>query len=846
MVNDIEISKTMKDSYLAYSMSVIAGRAIPDARDGMKPVQRRILYAMSDLGISSKSAYKKSARIVGDVIGKYHPHGDTAVYEALVRLAQPFNMRETIVDGQGNFGSIDGDSAAAMRYTEARMTRLGEELLTDINKDTVDWIDNYDNSLKEPAVLPTRVPTLLLNGASGIAVAMATEIPTHNLNELIDALIYMLSNPNYTEREILSIVKGPDFPTGGVIEGTSGIHSAYTTGNGSITISSKYHMEDKNGKQLIIIDEIPYGENKQRLYENITNLCKEKKIDGINSVIDESDRRGIRLVIELKKNINAQVILNQLFKLTSLRKKQHISLLAIHNKKPKLFRLVELLNIFLEHRKTIVIRRTQFDYNNALKEKNIKEGLLVASKNIDKVIKIIKESDSVEDARNNLIEKILRPNSGSIVVTQEDLEAKAKAILDMRLSKLTKLSVNELDMAIVSLNELIYKLRIILTNELELSKVIIDELKEIRVKFNSPRRTEIVENFTTVENIKELIPNDEVVITITKNGYIKRMLASNYEKQNRGGKGKLFVPSNDDDYVSNFYTCRNHDQLLVITSLGRAYPLPVYKIHEVDRTSKGRPIVNLLKLKEDEEPVSIIPISNFVGDIILVSRFGVIKRISSTLYQNLRNNGSHIIKLREGDTLISGILVSSNFTEDDTVEFSITNDSDDLDIDEGWVSGEYTDILSNTTLLVITKNGMGLRFDIDRLRSMGKTATGVRGIKLRDNDEVIGVLYTTNNDDEILTITENGLGKKTSISEFRTSNRGGYGVKCSKITAKSGSLVSAIQINSTNDIMILSTDGKMIRIPFDSIRKLSRASTGTYLIKPTDNNKVLSIGQCLE
>jgi DNA gyrase subunit A len=846
MVNDVEISKTMKSSYLEYSMSVIIGRAIPDARDGMKPVQRRILYAMSDLGITSKSSYKKSARIVGDVIGKYHPHGDTAVYDALVRLAQPFNMRETIVDGQGNFGSIDGDSAAAMRYTEARMTRLGEEILADLKKDTVNWTDNYDNSLKEPEVLPTRVPTLLLNGSSGIAVGMTTEIPPHNLNELIDGLI-LLTNPNTTEQDIFNVIHGPDFPTGGVIEGIEGVRSAYTNGYGSITIKAKYHMEEKSNKQLIIIDEIPYGVNKYLLYTNIVELHKDKKIEGINSVVDESDRNGIRLVIELKKGVGEQLVLNQLFKHTQLRKRYHIRLLAIHNKKPKLFKLVELLKIFLEHRKSVVIRRSLFDLRNAEKDKNRLEGLLIASRNIDYVIQIIKESDDREDAKRNLIDRVLIPNSGMVDAAM--LEARANAIVDMRLSNLTKLSMRELEDDIVQLEQLIFRLRSILSDETNLNQVIVNELLEIKSKFNSPRRTTITMDVQEVEDIKNYIPNDEVIVTTTKNGYIKRMLVSNYEKQNRGGKGKVYVPVTGDDYVTNFYGCKNHDLLLVITSLGRAYPLPVYKIFEGDRVSKGKPIVNLLKMREDERPISIIPISNFDSDIVLVSRYGVIKRISGALYKKLNSRGSSIIKLREGDSLINGIVVDKNYTDEceDLVWSApyIDSDSND-DLDMEFSTGDIYYINDPVTLLIITKNGMSLRFDINKLRCMGRTATGVKGIKLKDNDEVIGVLYSNNETDELLTITENGLGKKTSISEFAIRSRGGMGLKCCRLTSKTGKLVSAIQLSNTNDIIILSSDGKMLRIAFDSIKTSSRISIGTYLTRLDKDSKVLSIGQCLD
>jgi DNA gyrase subunit A len=582
-IKEVNIEDSLKQSYLDYSMSVIVGRALPDARDGLKPVHRRILYSMHKMGITAGSAYKKSARIVGDVIGKYHPHGDTAVYDALVRMAQQFSMRVPLIDGQGNFGSIDGDNAAAMRYTEARLTKLSEELLKDIEKDTVDFVPNYDATEKEPDVLPARFPNLLLNGSSGIAVGMATNIPPHNLNELIEALIYMIENKDATIDDILEIVKGPDFPTGGIIFGKQGIVSAFKTGRGSIKIRAKVHIETK-GKDIIVIDELPYQVNKAKLIEKISQLAKDKIIDGISDIRDESDREGIRVVIELKKGTITDVVLNNLYKQTAMQVSFGMNMLAINNKEPKLFNILELLELFLRHRKTVVIRRTIYELTKAKARAHILEGLKIALANIDEVVQTIKTSANTSDAKEKLIERFVLS------------EIQASAILDMKLSRLTSLEVEKLENEYKELMEKIEYLTSILKSEEKLEGIIKDEFKEIQEKYNTPRLTEIVDDYDEIDS-EDLIPKEEVIVTITHRGYVKRVPLKTYERQNRGGKGKIALTTYEDDFIESFYVCNSHDTLMIITDRGQLHWLKVYKIPEGSRTAKGKAIVNLIKLE---------------------------------------------------------------------------------------------------------------------------------------------------------------------------------------------------------------------------------------------------------
>ncbi|MBR2222397.1 MAG: DNA gyrase subunit A, partial [Campylobacter sp.] len=651
-VATIDVEDSIKASYLDYSMSVIIGRALPDARDGLKPVHRRILYAMNDLGVGSRSPYKKSARIVGDVIGKYHPHGDIAVYDALVRMAQSFSMRVPAVDGQGNFGSVDGDNAAAMRYTEARMTVLAEELLKDLDKDTVDFIPNYDDSMVEPDVLPARVPNLLLNGSSGIAVGMATNIPPHSLDELVDGLLVLLDDKDATLEDIMVHIKGPDFPTGGIIFGKKGIMEAYRTGRGRIKLRAKTHIEKKQNKDVIVVDELPYQVNKSKLHSDIAELVKEKQIEGISEVRDESDRDGIRLVIELKRDAMSDIVLNNLFKSTQMEVTFGVIMLAINNKEPKIFSLIELLRLFLNHRKTVIIRRTIFDLQKAKARAHILEGLKIALDNIDDVIALIKTSADTANARDGLMSKFGLS------------ELQSNAILDMRLSKLTGLEREKLEAELKEILELIDRLDAILKSEELIESIIRDELLEIKSKFKCPRITEIIDDYDDID-VEDLIPNENMVVTITHRGYIKRVPSKSYEKQKRGGKGKVAVTTYDDDFIESFFTCMSHDTLMFVTDRGQLYWLKVYKIPEGSRTAKGKAVVNLINLQPDEKIKAIIPTTDFSKNksLAFFTKNGLVKRTNLSEYQNIRSIGVKAINLDENDELVTVVIATSDYDE---------------------------------------------------------------------------------------------------------------------------------------------------------------------------------------
>ncbi|MDU2359701.1 MAG: DNA topoisomerase (ATP-hydrolyzing) subunit A, partial [Campylobacter concisus] len=647
-IASVDIEDSIKNSYLDYSMSVIVGRALPDARDGLKPVHRRILYAMDNLGVGSRSAYMKSARIVGEVIGKYHPHGDTAVYDALVRMAQKFSMRYPVVDGQGNFGSIDGDSAAAMRYTEARMTMLTEELLKDIDKDTVDFVPNYDDREVEPDVLPSRVPNLLLNGSSGIAVGMATNIPPHSLDELIDGLLLLLENKEATLEEVMEFIKGPDFPTGGIIFGKKGIIEAYRTGRGRVKLRAKTHIEKKPNKDVIVIDELPYQTNKARLIEQIAELVKDKQIDGISEVRDESDKDGIRVVIELKRDAMSDIVLNNLFKSTTMESTFGVIMLAINNKEPKVFNLIELLKLFLNHRKTVIIRRTIFELEKARARAHILEGLKIALDNIDEVIELIRNSADTAVAREGLMSKFNLS------------ELQANAILDMRLSKLTGLEREKLEAELAELMAEIARLDEILKSETLLENLIKEELLEIKNKFKVPRVTEIVDDYDDID-IEDLIPNENMVVTITHRGYIKRVPSKQYEKQKRGGKGKVAVTTYDDDFIESFFTSNTHDTLMFVTDRGQLYWLKVYKIPEGSRTAKGKAVVNLIQLQPDEKIKAIIPTTDFdeSKSLAFFTKNGIVKRTNLSEFKNIRSVGVRAISLDENDELVTALIAQT-------------------------------------------------------------------------------------------------------------------------------------------------------------------------------------------
>ncbi|MCR2065662.1 DNA topoisomerase (ATP-hydrolyzing) subunit A [Campylobacter helveticus] len=823
----IDIEDSIKSSYLDYSMSVIIGRALPDARDGLKPVHRRILYAMNDLGVGSRSAYKKSARIVGDVIGKYHPHGDTAVYDALVRMAQDFSMRYPSVDGQGNFGSIDGDGAAAMRYTEARMTILAEELLRDIDKDTVDFVPNYDDSMQEPDVLPSRVPNLLLNGSSGIAVGMATNIPPHSLNELIDGLLYLLDNKNASLEEIMQFIKGPDFPTAGIIYGKKGIIDAYRTGRGRVKIRAKTHIEKRANKDIIVIDELPYQTNKARLIEQIAELVKEKQIEGIAEVRDESDREGIRVVIELKREAMSEIVLNNLFKSTTMESTFGVIMLAIHNKEPKIFSLIELLNLFLTHRKTVIIRRTIYELQKARAKAHILEGLKIALDNIDEVIALIKNSPDNSSARDGLVAKFGLS------------ELQANAILDMKLGRLTGLEREKIENELAELLKEIARLDEILKSEKLLEDLIREELKEIRAKFDVPRITQIEDDYDDID-VEDLIPNENMVVTITHRGYIKRVPSKQYEKQKRGGKGKLAVTTYDDDFIESFFTANTHDTLMFVTDKGQLYWLKVYKIPEGSRTAKGKAVVNLINLQAEEKIMAIIPTSDFAESksLCFFTKNGIVKRTNLSEYQNIRSVGVRAINLDENDELVTAIIVErdeneifSKDTEEDLENETLTN----LESDES-VKGKM--------LFAVTKKGMCIKFPLAKVREIGRVSRGVTAIKFKEkNDELVGAVVIENDEQEILSVSAKGIGKRTNAGEYRLQSRGGKGVICMKLTDKTKELVGVVIVDESMDLMALTSSGKMIRVDMHSIRKAGRNTSGVIVVN-VENDEVVSIAKC--
>jgi len=799
-IQEVKIEESMKASYLDYSMSVIVGRALPDVRDGLKPVHRRILFAMSELSLSHRAAYKKSARIVGDVIGKYHPHGDNSVYDALVRMAQDFSLRAPLIDGQGNFGSVDGDNAAAMRYTEARMTKIAEELLRDLEKDTVDFIPNYDDSMSEPDVLPSRVPNLLLNGSSGIAVGMATNIPPHRMDELIEALLHILENPSCEDIELLNIVKGPDFPTGGIIFGKKGITDAYTTGRGRIKVRAKTHIEEKKNKEVIVVDELPYQVNKSRLIENIAHLVRDKQIEGISEIRDESDREGMRIVIELKREAMSDIVLNNLFKQTSMQNTFGIIMLAITNKEPKVFKLREMLDLFLRHRKTVIIRRTIFDLEKAKARAHILEGLKIAVDNIDEVIRIIRESEDTETAKLSLMSNFSLS------------EIQAHAILEMKLRRLTGLEVEKIENELKELYALIEYLESILKSEEILNGIIVDELKEIGENFKAPRRTEIIDDYDDID-IEDLIPNEPMVVTITHRGYIKRVPVKQYEKQKRGGKGKIAVTTHDDDFIEQFFISSTHDTLMFVTDMGQLYWLKVYRIPEGSRTAKGRAVLNLINLKADEKIMSIIPTTDFNEDkgLVFFTKKGIVKRTNLKEYSNIRTNGVRAINLDEDDAIVTAKIVMP---------------------ETQW-------------LFVTTKKGQCIRFKVEDAREIGRVARGVTAIKFKiEDDYVCGGITIDNEESELLMLSEKGIGKRTTASEYREQSRAGKGVISMKLSKKTGDVVGVVLVEEDKDMMCLTSIGKMIRVDMQSIRKAGRNTSGVIVVNVEKKDTVVSMAKC--
>jgi len=799
-IQQINIEKTLQDSYLDYSMSVIVGRALPDVRDGLKPVHRRILYAMDKLSLSYGSKFKKSARIVGDVIGQYHPHGDTAVYDALVRMAQEFSMRMPLIDGQGNFGSVDGDSAAAMRYTEARMTKYAGELLKDLEKNTVNMIENYDGTTKEPDVMPTRVPNLLINGSSGIAVGMATNIPPHNPTEIMNGLKALLANPNISLIEMMEHIKAPDFPTGGIIFGKKGIMDAYETGRGRIKVRAKTHMEKDGNKDVIVIDELPYQVNKARLIENIANLVKDKMIEGVSLVRDESDRDGMRVVIELKRDAISEIVINNLFKQTSMQNTFGIIMLSILNQEPRIFGVIDILKHFINHRKTVIIRRTIFDLEKAKARAHILEGLKKAIDIIDKVIKTIRASEDEEDAKNNLVSNY------------DFSEIQAASIVAMRLGRLTGLQIKKIEEELAELVSLIEYLESILKSEEVLHGIIQEEFDEVAATYTEGRRTDIEDDYDDID-IEDLIPNEPMVVTITHRGYIKRVPLANYEKQKRGGKGKTAVTTYEDDFIENFFTCNTHDTLLFVTDRGQLHWLKVYRIPEGSRIAKGKAVVNLINLVADEKIRSVIPTTDFSEDkgLVLFTQKGVVKRTNLSEFSNIRSNGVRAIVLDEDDNLITAKIA-------------------DQDI-------KY--------LFIVTKFAQCIKFEIEKTREQGRSTRGVRGIKFKhEGDEVIDANIIANDEQEILIVAEKGIGKRTEAGEYRLTNRAGSGVIAMKMTSKTGkNIVGCLMVDETMDMMALTKAGKMIRVDMQTISKSSRNTSGVYIVK---GDEVASISRCIK
>ena len=804
-VHDIDLKKTMENSYIDYAMSVIASRALPDVRDGLKPVQRRILYAMIELNNGPDKPHRKCARIVGDTMGKYHPHGDSSIYGALVNMAQEWSTRYPLVDGHGNFGSVDGDGAAAMRYTEARLSKISMELLADINKNTVDFRPNFDETEKEPAVLPSRFPNLLVNGTQGIAVGMATNIPPHNLREVINAVIKIIGNQVEEDREttieeLLEIIKGPDFPTGATILGRSGIDQAYRTGRGKIKVRAVTDIEAMaNGKQRIIVTELQYMVNKARLIEKIATLVREKKVEGITELRDESDRSGMRICIELRRDANANVILNQLYKHTQLQDTFGVIMLALVDGQPKTMNLREMLDYYLTHQKDVVTRRTRYELNKAEERAHILEGLLIAQDNIDEVIKIIRGAENIQAAKLELMERFGLS------------DAQAQAIVDMRLRALNGLERAKLEKEYKELMERIGELKAILADEKKLLGVIKDEIALIRDKYGDERRTQIGFDVDDI-SMEDLIPRENTVITMTKLGYIKRMTVDNFRSQNRGGKGIKGMQTIDEDYIEELFMTTTHHYIMFFTNTGRVYRLKAYEIPESGRTARGSAIVNLLQLQPGEKITAVIPLVDYEEGkyLLMATKYGVVKKSSIMEYANIRKTGLAAITLKDDDQLIE-----VKYTEDDEDVF------------------------------LVTKNGQCIRFHESDVRCIGRTSMGVRGINLTGDDEVIGMQLDSQGE-ALLIVSANGMGKRTLTSEFTTQHRGGKGIKCYKITEKTGDVVGVKAVNDDNEIMMITTEGIIIRTAVDSISILGRNTSGVKVMNVGENVEVASIAKVRE
>ena len=798
-----DIAHEMRSYYIDYAMSVIVGRALPDVRDGLKPVHRRVLYSMNEMGLKYNKPYKKSARVVGDVLGKYHPHGDTAVYDTLVRLAQDFSIRQPLVDGQGNFGSIDGDSAAAMRYTECRLQKISDEMLNDLDKDTVKMIPNYDGSLLEPSVLPAKVPALLVNGSSGIAVGMATNIPTHNLGEVCDGIIEYIKNPAITTKEMMKIIKGPDFPTGAIIRGTRGIYEYFETGRGSVKVQAATEIEErKGGREAIVVTAIPYMVNKTSLIESIVGLVRDKKITDISDIRDESDRRGMRLVIEVKRDGNAQVVLNHLFKHTQLQTSFAVNMLAIVDGRPRILSLKDVMKAYVKHRQEIVTNRTKFDLNKAIRREHILSGLLIAIANMDEVVAIIRSSQDVPTAKLALMNKFNLS------------EVQAQAILDMRLHQLTQLSSAAIEQEQKELLKLIAELQGILADPQKILDIIVNELAELKKNYGDERRTEIGPDMTEF-SMEDLIEKEDVVITISNDGYAKRIPLSTYKSQNRGGKGIIGGKTKEEDFMEHLFITSSHATILMFTNRGRVFALRAFEIPEGNRMSKGKALVNLLQLTGEEKVTSAVSIEDFnpkkhEGEkafLTMCTRMGTIKRVELSEFANIRKTGIIAIGLEEGDVLIS-------------------------------VQMTY----GNSDIIVATKNGKSIRFDENQVRAMGRPAKGVRSICLQTDDLVVGMEQVPQGQEpDVLSVCENGYGKRTGFGEYRRQHRGGMGVITIKTTERNGEVVGIKLVDETKDLMVVTEKGMTIRIRCEEIRSVGRNAQGVRLVKLEEGDKIARI-----
>ena len=801
-IQERDIAGEMRSYYIDYAMSVIVGRALPDVRDGLKPVHRRVLYSMNEMGLKYNKAYKKSARVVGDVLGKYHPHGDTAVYDTLVRMVQDFSLRKPLIDGQGNFGSIDGDSAAAMRYTECRLQRIADEMLNDLDKDTVKMIPNYDGSLLEPSVLPGKLPALLVNGSSGIAVGMATNIPTHNLGEVCDGIIEYIKNPNISTKDMMKIIKGPDFPTGAIIRGTKGIYEYFETGRGSVKVQARTEIEErKGGREAIIVTEIPYQVNKTSLIETIVGLVRDKKITDISDIRDESDRRGMRLVIEVKRDGNAQVVLNHLFKHTQLQTSFPVNMLAIVDGRPRILSLKEVMKAYVKHRKEIITNRTKFDLNKAQRREHILQGLLIAIANLDEVVSIIRNSKDPTEAKFKLMSQFSLS------------ELQAQAILDMRLHQLTQLSADAIANEQAELLKLIAELQGILADPQKILDIIVTELTELKKNYGDPRRTEIGVDMTDF-SMEDLIEKEDVVITISNDGYAKRIPLDTYRSQNRGGKGIIGGKTKEEDFMEHLFVTSSHATILMFTNRGRVFALRAFEIPEGTRMSKGKAIVNLLQLVGEEKVTSAVSIDNFDPKhcentfLTMCTRYGSIKRVALEEFANIRKTGIIAMGLEEGDVLTS--VQTTHGTSD---------------------------------IIVATKNGKSIRFDENQVRAMGRPAKGVRAISLMEGDVVVGMEQAPNDapQPDVLSVCENGFGKRTEFSEYKRQNRGGMGVITIKTSERNGKVVGIKLVDESKDLMIVTEKGMTIRVRCEDIRSVGRNAQGVTLAKLEPGDKIARI-----